>query len=117
MIFGFTGHRDAQPCLEKLIELAEHFPNATWLTGGAIGFDSMVEDVARKYGGIKNHILKPDYKTHGRGATFIRNRQIVDGCDTLICYYDGRKTGGTKYTVEYARKKGVNVVNVYPEIT
>ena len=38
-----------------------------------------------------------------------RDRVIVDMCDVLLAVYDG-KDGGTKYTVDYAKKKGRKTV-------
>lgn len=44
-----------------------------------------------------------------------RNEYMVDNCDKLVCYYDGRY-GGTEYTVDYAKRKGIKVVNVLDSI-
>lgn len=44
-----------------------------------------------------------------------RNRHLVDHCGTCICYLT-RSTGGTAYTVDYARKKGLRIINVAKEI-
>ncbi len=49
-----------------------------------------------------------------RSSYYVRNEYMVDNCSKLICYYDGL-AGGTEYTVEYANKKGVPVVNLAPE--
>lgn len=40
-----------------------------------------------------------------------RNRHLVDHSGTCICYLN-RSTGGTAYTVDYARKKGLHVINI-----
>ena len=40
-----------------------------------------------------------------------RNRHLVDHSGTCICYLT-RSTGGTAYTVDYARKKGLRIINV-----
>lgn len=44
-----------------------------------------------------------------------RNRHLVDHSGTCICYLT-RSTGGTAYTVDYARKKGLRIINVAKEI-
>jgi len=49
-------------------------------------------------------------KYHPR-AYHDRNRYMVDHSSRLICYYDGIK-GGTEYTVKYAERKGLTIVNV-----
>jgi uncharacterized phage-like protein YoqJ len=48
-----------------------------------------------------------------RGCMHKRNRQLVDGADFCIAYYDG-SSGGTAYTVDYASSHGVSVINIYP---
>ena len=40
-----------------------------------------------------------------------RNRALVDICDVLVAVYDGQ-SGGTRYTVDYAAKKGRRIVTV-----
>ena len=44
-----------------------------------------------------------------------RNRMLVDGADFCIAYYDGSPSG-TGYTVNYAKKRGVYVINIYPMV-
>lgn len=43
-----------------------------------------------------------------------RNRHLVDHSGTCICYLT-RSTGGTAYTVDYARKKGLRIINMAEE--
>lgn len=112
MKIGFTGHRNAPAGPERLAQIHQAYPEAEWVTGGAIGFDNSVEAYAAK-NGIKNTIYKPDYKTHGRAATFIRNRLIVDSADLIVCMYNGGNKGGTAYTVSYALKQKKPVKNIY----
>ena len=40
-----------------------------------------------------------------------RNRHLVNHSGTCICYLT-RSSGGTAYTVDYARKKGLHVINI-----
>ncbi len=40
-----------------------------------------------------------------------RNRHLVDGSSLCICYLT-KQEGGTAYTVQYAREKGLAVVNI-----
>ena len=40
-----------------------------------------------------------------------RNRYMVDHSSRLICYYDGQK-GGTAYTIKYATKQELAIINV-----
>ena len=55
--------------------------------------------------GIKFIKITPDYAQYGRAATFIRNRAIIDKADCVVAVWDGQ-SHGTKYSMDYARKKG-----------
>ncbi len=43
-----------------------------------------------------------------------RNRHLVDHSGTCICYLT-RRSGGTAYTVDYAQKKGLRIINLAEE--
>ena len=43
-----------------------------------------------------------------------RNRHLVDHSGTCICYLT-RSTGGTAYTVDYARRKRLRIINLAEE--
>ncbi len=115
----------------------------TFLCSMAAGFDIMsanaVIRIKKRYENIKliavipfepkrknsdeyDHIMNnADEKivmseTSGYDTYYERNEYIVNHCDTLICYYDGRY-GGTEYTIDYANKKGVPVINLWDKIT
>lgn len=85
----------------------EHLDRATLIvSGGADGGDKMGARWARK-NGIPTKIFEPDHKRY-RHAYHHRNRLIVENCDLVVAFWDGRSTG-TKYTIDYARKLGVDV--------
>lgn len=46
-----------------------------------------------------------------RGCMHKRNRHLVDNSSICICYLT-ETTGGTAYTVRYAKSSGVNVINL-----
>lgn len=77
------------------------------VSGGAVGADSYAKAYARKH-----HIpileFLPNYKKFGKKAPILRNIQIVENCDTLLAFWDG-SSRGTKFTIDYAHKKGVPV--------
>lgn len=52
--------------------------------------------------------------SYTRGCLQKRNRYLVDHADCLIAVFDGQ-AGGTKYTIDYARKMGRDVVIINPE--
>lgn len=81
----------------------------------AIPFDDGRERSER----YKNIIEKSDKivtlaDEYNRGTYYTRNEYMVDNSSLIICYYYGRY-GGTEYTIEYAQKKGKEVVNIAPK--
>ena len=103
---GFTGHRDRLADLADLAALAAEFPGATWVHGGARGFDTQVADFAQLHG-IEQVVIRPDYGRYsGKAAPIVRNKEIVTRCHLLAACFDGRSTGGTSFTVKYAQEQG-----------
>ncbi len=46
------------------------------------------------------------------------NQQMIDNCDTLICYVNTTKTyGGSILAYKYAKKKGLQLVNLYNQLS
>jgi hypothetical protein len=102
---AFTGHRDKHTTNEFLDCLPR---DALWVHGGAIGFDSQVENYAEQHG-IKTQIIRPDYKKYGKKAPLIRNKDIVKDADLLVACYDGRDYGGTLYTINIAKYHNIPI--------
>jgi hypothetical protein len=50
-----------------------------------------------------------DWDTHGKAAGFMRNQLIVDNCDKVTAFWDG-KSKGTLDTITRAVKAGKTVV-------
>lgn len=46
-----------------------------------------------------------------RGCMHKRNRHLVDNSSICICYLT-EDTGGTAYTVNYAKSKGLTIINI-----
>lgn len=94
-------------------QLCDHLDTVTRLgdcivSGGAVGVDSMAQRYARERG-LRILIIYPDYTHYGRGATFVRNKEIVEESDKIIAFYArGRfQQGGTANTASWARKLAV----------
>ncbi len=82
------------------------------VSGGASGTDTL----ARKYAhqqNIKFLEFPPDFIKCGNKAKHIRDRLIVEHCDEVIAFWDG-KCEGTKYTMDYAEQneKLVTIIKV-----
>ncbi len=53
---------------------------------------------------------------HFKQQITLSNRQMIDGCDTLICYVNLSETkSGAKTALRYAEKRGLKIVNLYRE--
>ncbi|MBR5786303.1 MAG: hypothetical protein IKY41_06390 [Clostridia bacterium] len=50
-------------------------------------------------------------KAHPKSAFQIRNREMVDRADLVICYIEN-KEGGAWQTIKYAMKKEKNIINL-----
>lgn len=58
--------------------------------------------------------VKTFSERYNRGCYFVRNRYMVDESSRVIAVNDGRGSGGTIFTVQYARDKGkmVHVIKI-----
>lgn len=101
MKLAIIGSRNCPP-----IDIASHLKYIpdTIVSGGARGADTYAKEFAIKHN-LKLIEFLPDYKKYGRKAPLVRNKLIVENCDCLIAFWDG-KSRGTKYTLDYATKLG-----------
>lgn len=147
----FSGHRKIPP--EQVDALARRLRLTIinliedgyiyFLTGGALGFDTLAAQTIlalrtnypqiqlilalpcvsqadkwssiekATYEEIKESADKVVYTSeeHTKGCMHKRNRYLVDNSSICVCYLT-ESTGGTAYTVLYANKKKLNVINV-----
>ena len=137
----FTGHRELpaddlpeiskhlEDTLVKLIEQGYRYFGA----GGALGFDTLAAQAVLRlrvlpclnrtrgwpqenidtYEEIKRCADKVTYTSehYFRGCMQKRNRHLVDNSSVCICYLT-KPTGGTAYTVNYARRMGLRIINI-----
>lgn len=82
------------------------------VSGGAKGADTLAKKFTEDYH-IKYTEFLPDWKTHGRGAGFVRNGQIADYADKCLAVWNG-DSNGTRHAIEcfLERGKDVTVVRV-----
>ena len=86
------------------VEISKYIPdNVTEIiSGGAIGIDTLAEEVADKRR-ISKSIIRPEYDKYGKKAPLIRTKEIVERAELVIAFWDG-KSRGTKFTIDYAKK-------------
>src|SRR6185436_20354972 len=90
--------------------LTNYYPSEV-VSGGAKGVDTFAEAWATLHL-VPCKVFKPDW-TLGKRAGALRNKQIVDYCDKLIAFWDG-KSKGTLISIEMAKKAG-KLLKVYTE--
>lgn len=50
----------------------------------------------------------------GKDSMKKRNLRLVESADTCICFFnEKRKRSGTSQTVSFARKKGIEIINIF----
>lgn len=67
----------------------------------------------RTYEEIKSQADKVVYISdeYTKGCMYERNRHLVDNSSICVCCLT-KDSGGTAYTVKYARKKGIQIINL-----
>lgn len=85
------------------------------VSGCASGADAIGERYARE-NGFKVEKYPANWGKYGKGAGPMRNRQMAEVCDYVICFWDG-KSRGTKSMIEFAKdfNKPVRVKKIYRE--
>lgn len=75
--------------------------------------DRWAESDKAVYENIKSKADKVVYTSqeYTRDCMFKRNRHLVDGSSVCVCYLT-ENTGGTAYTVDYAHKQGLTIINI-----
>lgn len=54
---------------------------------------------------------------HPKQRITASNKQMIDSCDTLICYVQPNAwKSGAKTALNYAKKKGLKIINLYTKI-
>ena len=93
-------------------DLSGHIPEntTTIISGGAKGIDTLAEQYADQ-NSIEKIIIRPQYEKYGRAAPIKRNEEMVDSADCVLAVWDGTSKG-TKYTLNYAKKKEKKIIEV-----
>ena len=128
-IVGSRGFLDP----DLVVDFVDRLPdNTVVITGGAKGVDKIAEAAARRRGLeiviypaewnnfnlSLNREKKSKYPCRGKYnavAGLVRNKTIVNDCDEVVAFWDG-KSRGTEFTIEYAKdqKKPVKVIILKP---
>lgn len=116
VIAGSRGFEDYSLLEEKLDEILEaELEPVELVSGHAKGADLLAERYAEE-NDVPIHVIKPDWKTYGRAAGPIRNRQMLDyareATPLVVAFWDG-KSKGTKNTIDTASSLKIPVKVVF----
>ena len=75
------------------------------ISGRARGVDTLGEQFAEDYS-LKLHLFPADWKKYRNAAGPIRNAQMADFADAVLCVWDG-VSSGTKDMMNQAKKRGL----------
>ncbi len=77
--------------------------------------NSIKENAYSSFDGVKTTMYDIE-NAHYKQQIILSNRQMIDTCDTLICYVDtSAYRSGAKTALNYAIKHGLKIVNLYRE--
>lgn len=97
--------KQEHPAISLTLALPCRDHTASWNRQDRIRLDSVMERTDR--------VIYVTDGAYENGCMLRRNRYMVDRSGTCIAWYDGRKGGGTLYTVKYAASKNRTVINIY----
>lgn len=113
-VIAIVGSRRITSGVAKALDDLRIRPRAV-VSGGAVGVDTQAAEWARSRD-IPVVEYLPDYKSHGRHAPHVRNRQIVDACDVLVTIWPGDDDAPWPANAEAmrarARRRGVPVIGL-----
>ena len=106
---GFQDYALLDQTLDRILD--KQIEPVELVSGHAKGADLLAERFAKE-NDLPIHIIKPDWKTYGRAAGPIRNRQMLDYAmeelSLVVAFWDG-KSKGTKNTINTAKSLGIPV--------
>ena len=106
---GFEDYALLEQTLEHILD--KQIEPVELVSGHAKGADLLAERFAKE-NDLPIHIIKPDWKTYGRAAGPIRNRQmlnyVMEELSLVVAFWDG-KSKGTKNTIDTAKSLGIPV--------
>jgi len=98
----FTCYAEVKKAICLDLESVRSGDTVILLSGGCRGADQLGERFAKEVGWEIEYYM-PEWKKYGRAAGPLRNKRMVEKCDAVICFWDG-KSKGTGSLIQYARK-------------
>ena len=110
IVAGSRGFDD-YPLLEATLDsyIGEHLEvlDVEIVSGGATGADTLGERYAKNRGDILK-VFPAEWRKYGKGAGYIRNKQMAEYADHLVVFWDGFSKGSLGM-IRDAEKAGIPV--------
>ncbi len=97
----YKTYKNDDNCIHKLIL---PYPTTEYLSNKD-NFEEYYDDVL---------IYDPTYKIYPQAVIGMRNTEMVDAADLIICYIE-KKSGGAYKAVKYAQKQGKKIINIFED--
>jgi predicted Rossmann fold nucleotide-binding protein DprA/Smf involved in DNA uptake len=107
IIAGSRNFSDYTALLSKCDKLLSQKSEVEIVSGTANGADKLGE----RYANERGYLLKlfpAEWNVYGKGAGYLRNKEMAGYADALIAFWDG-ESRGTKHMIDIARKQGLEV--------
>ncbi|MBE6770480.1 MAG: DUF2493 domain-containing protein [Ruminococcaceae bacterium] len=97
----YNNYDEAKKYIDFCLSNIRKENNIIILSGCASGADAIGERYAKENGfEVEKH--PADWEKHGKAAGPIRNKEMAEKCDCVICLWDG-KSRGTRSMIFYAK--------------
>ena len=98
----YNNYDEAKSYIDFCLSNIRKENNIVIVSGCASGANALGERYAKE-NGFKVEKYPADWKTYGKSAGPMRNKQMAEVCDYVICFWDG-KSRGTKSIIAYAKE-------------
>lgn len=98
----YNNYVEAKTYIEECLNEFDIKEKIVFVVGGCKGADKLAE-ISAQENGIDIEIHPAQWEKFGRKAGPLRNKQMVEKSDYVICFWDGNSRG-TKSTINYARQ-------------
>ena len=110
IIAGGRNFNDFQKLCSTMDHLLQNKTDITIISGGARGADTLGEKYARlrEY---KLIVMKADWDKNGKRAGFLRNMEMLNITDGVVCFWNGKSRGtGHMINITISRRKEPRVI-------
>lgn len=100
----YTDYQEAKEYIDFCLSHIRKENHIIIVSGGASGADAMGERYADE-NGFAVERYPADWAQYGKSAGPIRNRQMAQAADYVICFWDG-ESRGTRSMIDFAEQYG-----------